>query len=206
MSEKVIFDPQSYFFGKQLTTDWAQRNYRLWADILASRRNEPLRVLEIGSWEGRSALFFLNYLHAAKIVCVDTFAGAIEHRTWPFWQRITQLRGIEKRFDYNLAPFANRVEKRKEDSLIALGKLGLEGRRFDLVYVDGSHLAIDVYRDGALAWQLVAPGGIVIFDDYRRTRGPAADWPGIGINAFLETIKDSYDTLFSEHQMIIRKH
>jgi len=205
MQDEVSFDPQSYFVGKRLTTDWTSRNYRLWADILASRRQEPLRILEIGSWEGRSALFFLNYLPEAKIVCVDTFAGAVEHRSWPIWQRIRQLNGIEKRFDYNLAPLARRMEKRKEKSLVALGKLGIEGRRFDLVYVDGSHLAIDVYRDGTLAWPLVDPGGIVIFDDYRRMRGPEKDWPGVGIDAFLEAIKDSHERLFAGHQMIIRK-
>src|SRR5712692_9017796 len=110
MQDEVSFDPESYFVGKRLTTDWTSRNYQLWADIFASRRKESLRILEIGSWEGRSALFFLNYLPEARIVCVDTFAGAVEHRSWPIWQRIWQLNGIERRFDYNLAPLASRME------------------------------------------------------------------------------------------------
>ena len=97
------------------------------------------------------------------------------------------------------------MQKRKEDSLVALGQLGIEGRRFDLVYVDGSHLAIDVYRDGVLAWALVPPGGIVIFDDYQRKLGPEKDLPGVGIDAFLETVKENYDELFRDHQIVIRK-
>ncbi len=206
MESEASFDPESYFVGKQLTTNWTSRNYKLWADVLAPRRDEPLRILEIGSWEGRSALFFLNYLPHATIVCVDTFAGSIEHRTWPLWQRIWQLNSIEKRFDNNLAPFAHRVQKCKEESLVALGKFGIEGLRFDVVYVDGSHLAIDVYRDGVLAWPLVAPGGTVIFDDYQRKQGPEKDRPQVGIDAFLETVKEDFEALFRGHQIVIRKH
>jgi hypothetical protein len=206
MQGGVSFDPNAYFVGKELTTNWTSRNYHLWADILAPRREQPLRILEIGSWEGRSALFFLNFLPRASIICVDTFAGSIEHRAWPLSQRELQLGGIERRFDNNLAPFADRVQKRKEDSLDALGKLGLEGQRFDLVYIDGSHLAIDVYRDGVLAWVLVAPGGIIIFDDYQRKLGPERDLPKVGIDAFLTTVKERYEELFRGHQIILRKH
>jgi predicted O-methyltransferase YrrM len=141
---------ETYFAGKELTTNWAAEHYHLWATILAPWQNDPIRILEIGSWEGRSALFFLNYLRHSSIVCVDTFAGSIEHRAWPAAQQNAQLFGIESRFDNNLAQFAERVEKRKEESLVALGTLGIERRRFDLIYIDGSHLAIDVYRDGVL--------------------------------------------------------
>lgn len=203
---EVAFDPASCFVGKELTTDWTSRNYQLWMDVLASWRERALRILEIGSWEGRSALFFLNYLPRARLVCVDTFAGSIEHHTWPWWQRIGQLRSIETRFDRNLAPFAHRVRKLKDDSLHAVGRLGLEGQRFDLVYVDGSHRAIDVYRDGVLAWPLVAPGGIVMFDDYQRQLGPAEERPHVGIDAFLAAVKAEHEELFRGHQIIIRKN
>jgi predicted O-methyltransferase YrrM len=196
---------ESYFAGKKLTTNWTSRNYELWAATLAPRRQEPLRILEIGAWEGRSALFFLNYLPNASIVCIDTFAGSIEHRSWPILRRIRQLKGIEKRFDANLAPFARRVEKRKEKSVVVLGELGVEGRQFDLVFVDGSHLALDVYCDAVLTWPLVSVSGIIIFDDYQRPLGPAKDLPHIGIDAFLETVKGRYEELFRGHQVIIRK-
>lgn len=194
-----------YFVGKELTTDWTSRNYQLWADLFAARRNDPLRVLEIGSWEGRSALFFLNYLPQCTIVCVDTFGGAIEHKTWPLWQRIWQLKPIERRFDRNLAQFGARVRKIKDRSLRALGQLGIERQRFDVVYVDGSHLAIDVYRDGILAFPLLVPDGIIIFDDYKRRVGPEMHWPSVGIDAFLASVEQNFDELFRGHQLIIGK-
>ena len=197
---------ESYFVGKEFTTNWTSNNYQIWADTLAHLRDEPLRILEIGSWEGRSAVFFLNYFPHSSITCVDTFAGSIEHRSWSWWQRLRQLKPIEERFDRNLAPFGPRVRKLKDDSLRALGTLGISGQRFNLVYVDGSHLAVDVYRDGVLAWPLVSSGGVVIFDDYQRKLGPAMDLPQIGIDAFLETVKGGYEELFRGRQVIIKKH
>jgi hypothetical protein len=150
-------------------------------------------------------LFFLNYLSRCKIVCVDTFKGSWEHQAWPLEQRILQLEPIERRFDANLAAFADRVEKHKEDSLVALGKLALAQRRFDLVYIDGSHLALDVYRDGVLAWPLVVPGGVIIFDDYIFPMGLESDRPNVGIDAFLATVENRYVELSRGHQIIIRK-
>ncbi|MEA2898057.1 MAG: hypothetical protein QOJ84_3672 [Bradyrhizobium sp.] len=196
---------ETYFAGKELTTNWAAEHYHLWATILAPWQNEPVRILEIGSWEGRSALFFLNYLRHSSIVCVDTFAGSIEHRAWAVAQQNAQLFGIESRFDSNLAQFAERMEKRKQESLVALGTLGIERRKFDLIYIDGSHLAMDVYRDGVLAWPLVVRGGIMIFDDYQRQQGPKADWPHIGIDAFLDATKGGYEELHRGRQIVIRK-
>lgn len=37
---------------------------------------------------------------------------------------------------------------------------------YDILYVDGSHLAADVLTDAILGWGLVKVGGIIIFDDY----------------------------------------
>jgi predicted O-methyltransferase YrrM len=196
---------EAFFADKEFTTNWAVEHYHLWAAILAPWQDEPVRILEIGSWEGRSALFFLNYLPRSSMVCVDTFAGSIEHRAWPVAQQHEQLFRIERRFDGNLAQFADRVEKRKQDSLAALGILGLERRQFDLIYIDGSHLALDVYRDGILAWPLVTRGGIMIFDDYQRKQGPEADWPHIGIDAVLDATKGGYEELHRGRQIVIRK-
>ncbi len=196
---------EAYFAGAELTTDWTSRNYALWADLLAPRRHEPLRLLEVGSWEGRSALFFLNYLPNASIVCIDTFAGSVEHRSWPLWRRWRQLNRIEQRFDRNLAPFTSRTQKLKADSGAALAQLGLAGSRFDFVYIDGSHLAIDVYRDAVLSWPLLRDGGVLIFDDYQRKLGPEQDRPAVGIDAFLEAVKGDYAELFRSHQVAVRK-
>ena len=125
---------------------------------------KPARVLEIGSWEGRSALFFLNYLPLSSIVCIDPFEGNVEHQLDAHFRQLVPK--AEAQFDCNLAAFADRVEKIKGSSTTVLPTLGVSGRRFDLAYVDGSHMAADVYSDAVLTWPMIEPGGIVIFDDY----------------------------------------
>src|SRR5204863_9441053 len=145
-----------WFDGKAFGHDWTSRHFPTWAALLARYRTLPAQVLEIGSWEGRSALFFMNYLPHSKLVCIDTFEGSEEHRAHPeaFANDLPQ---IERRFDANLASFAHRLEKRKARSAVALADLGVDGRRFDIAYIDGSHSSADVYGDGVLTWPMLAP-------------------------------------------------
>ena len=195
-----------YFACKQFTTDWTTRHFPLWMSLLAPRRAEPLRILEIGSWEGRSALFFLNFVPASTIVCVDTFGGNRPIRRRRGWRTRFVLRRVERLFDRNLAQFSARLEKRKQNSIDALGELALASRCFDLIYVDGSHDAIDCYRDGALSWMLLAPGGIMIFDDYAWTVSPLEiERPKLGIDRLLEALSGQYRELHRDYQIALQK-
>src|SRR5262249_54573752 len=135
-----------------------------WSRVLSPLRQEPLRILEIGSWEGRSALFFLNFFPCATITCIDTFEGG--HHDYTAWA--ASLPDVEKRFDHNLASFGSRAEKLKSSSQEGLRWLSERGRRFDLAYIDGSHLPADVATDSMGTWPLVDPGGVIIWDDYQR--------------------------------------
>ena len=152
-------------------------------------------MLEIGSWEGRSTLFFMNFLPRARLTCIDTFAGGKEHREAaarnPEDARF--LRTVEKRFDRNTKAFRKRIEKIKAQSTDALAELGIAKRRFDIAYIDGGHRAVEVYADGALTWPLMARGGLVIFDDYKWDEMPdPLDNPKPGIDAFLKSIEGQY--------------
>ena len=161
-------------------------------------------MLEIGSWEGRSALFFLNYLPRARLTCIDTFEGGKEHQTGV--DSAAFLRKIERRFDNNTKSFSSRIEKVKARSSQALAELGLERRRFDVCYIDGSHAAADVYSDAMLAWPLMAPDGLVIFDDYLWMEMPdPLDRPKPGIDAFLKTIDGQYRVVLDDYQIAIVK-
>ncbi len=163
-----------------------------------------MRVLEIGSWEGRSALFFLNFFARSQVVCIDTFGGSIEHLRNPHFAALVP--DAERRFDANLAAFGGRVEKIKGASSEVLPRLGIAARRFDIVYVDGSHRAADVYSDGALVWPMVAQGGVVIFDDYEfEETADDSERPKIGIDAFLATVAGQYRLLHKAYQVAIVK-
>jgi predicted O-methyltransferase YrrM len=193
--------------GKTFTTDWAASHFFAWAELLHRLRHTPVRILEIGSWEGRSALFFLNYLPQSRIVCIDTFAGNVEHHLDPYFAELATK--TESQFDANLAAVADRVEKIKGSSTRVLPELGVAGRRFDLAYIDGSHLAADVYSDALLTWPMMEPGGIVIFDDYEWDAVPEPlpehEKPKLGIDMFLATLDGRYEELRRAYQLVIVK-
>ena len=67
-----------WFAGKDFTSDWTSTNFTMWRRMLSPLCGERLRILEIGSWEGRSAVFFLNFFPRATITCIDTFGGSPE--------------------------------------------------------------------------------------------------------------------------------
>jgi predicted O-methyltransferase YrrM len=193
-----------WFNGKQFTTDWTSAHFAMWVRVLAPLRNEPLRILEIGSWEGRSAVFFLNFFSRSTIVCIDTFSGSAQEQAF---KKLTQeLRGAEARFDSNLAPFQDRVEKIKSESGPALARLAAQDRQFDLAYIDGSHLRDDVMADSLGVWRLLARGGIVIWDDYTwEINLPPEQRPQPAIDAFLDEHQGRYHLLAKTEQVIIER-
>jgi hypothetical protein len=197
-------DAAGWYEGKSFTADWTTWHFPRWAQLLATYRGREARILEIGSWEGRSALFFLNYLPQARLTCIDPWTGNFEHAVDPHFAALVP--DSERRFDGNVAAFANRVEKIKGASSAVLPRLGVDNRKFDAIYVDGSHLAADVFADGALAWPLLARGGLMIFDDY--------EWygfedvtqnPKLGIDAFLAAYDGDYGMIDRGYQIVIRK-
>ena len=194
-----------WYEGKTFATDWTSWHFPNWETWLAPYRAHAARVLEIGSWEGRSALFFLNYLPRARLVCIDTFEGGQEHRAAEDAEAF--LPQVEKTFDANTSAFADRIAKIKARSADGLALLGLASRRFDLAYIDGSHRAADVYSDGILTWPLIEPGGLVIFDDYELELTPdPLDNAKHGIDSFLEVLKGQYRILHRGYQVAVVKH
>src|SRR5262249_42658837 len=147
---------------------------------------------------------FLNYLPKSRLVCVDTFGGNVEHALNPYFAALVPE--TERKFDTNVAAFAGRIEKLKGSSSIVLPQLAIASRRFDVVYIDGSHRAADVYSDAALSWPMVAQNGIVIFDDYEFDQMEGElERPKLGIDAFLTAIPGQHRLIHKNYQVVIAK-
>lgn len=190
-----------WWVGKEFSHDMAGTRLGHWVRVLAPYRNQVTHICEIGSWEGQSAIFWLEFFPSAHLTCIDTFKGSSHHQGPDFAHKTA---GIEERFDRNLVPYGSRVEKLKARSIEALDRLRLCKREFDLVYIDGSHERDEVMIDCVLAWQVTRPGGIVIWDDYRFGADNPENNPGPAINAFLamhatdaSVLFDSGDQLFA---------
>jgi predicted O-methyltransferase YrrM len=193
-----------WLWGKELSNRWGLLNIPVWRRVLVNWRNIPVRILEVGSWEGGSAIIFLKYLRRSSIVCIDTFEGGIDQLNHP--RLAKEIAMIEGRFDRNLASFVGRVEKIKSDSIAALDALAAAGRCFDLAYIDGSHLRDDVMADSIRVWPLIVPGGCIIWDDYEwKPRFPPEQRPQPAIDAFLSDHTGNYRLLAKAKQMIVER-
>jgi predicted O-methyltransferase YrrM len=82
-----------------------------------------------------------------------------------------------------------------------------EGAEFELVYVDGSHAGLDVMVDAALSWQVLTPGGFVVFDDYTWAVLGADPLlrPGPAIDAFLRLVDGKHEVVLRGSQLGLRK-
>lgn len=193
-----------WYANKEFSSDWTSIHFPLWIEILKNFRDRSCDVLEIGSWEGRSAVFFLEFLPRCKLTCVDTFGGGAENHASPAESREIPL--IEKRFDSNLKPYLPRFEKIKARSAAALDGLAESGAAFDIVYVDGSHMRDDVMIDCILAWRMVRPCGVVMWDDYGGGGGkPAQERVAPAVDSFLAWHMGEYVELHRGYQVIIQK-
>jgi hypothetical protein len=181
--------------------DWVTTRFSSWRPILEELESQPAQILEIGSFEGLSACYLLWRLPRARITCVDPFIGTPE-------QAGLDTRALEEIFDANIALIdSSRVRKVVGDSKHRLLDLGAEDARFELIYVDGSHFGLDVLVDASLSWQLLVPGGVIVFDDYRWNYlgdDPMLR-PGKAIDAFREVLVGKYELLFADEQVALRR-
>lgn len=138
------------------TSDWFSMKIPHLKEIIKIHKNGPWNCLEIGSWEGRSACFLMEELPDSRLTCIDTFKGSIEHVN-------EDTENVYKRFMKNTEPYKDRITVIQSDSFSALKKLE---DRYDYIFIDGSHEYNDVVYDALLAWKLVKPGGVFIFDDF----------------------------------------
>jgi hypothetical protein len=122
---------------------------------------DPIRYLEIGAYEGRN-LAFLDWLLPGRleVTVIDPWFN-------PEFNPDENYHAIESRFHRNVARMRFRaVTCKKTFSGAELPLMRQAGAVFDLIYVDGSHAALDVLIDLCFCASLLAPGGMMILDDY----------------------------------------
>jgi predicted O-methyltransferase YrrM len=192
---------EDWYAGKVFSSDWSSHNFANWSTQLARFKDASVDVLEIGSWEGRSAILFLNLLPQCQLTCIDPFTGSVEHRG------SEAVSSIEARFDANLAVFGARVEKIRDRSFPALDRLAEQGRAFDVIYIDGSHGRDDVLVDSLLSWKLLRNAGTLIWDDYLWGVPdlPEKARPQSAIDAFLALHADECQLVHKGAQLIVEK-
>jgi len=152
-------------------------------------------ILEIGSMEGRSSCWMLKNMLSASgtMTCVDVFRDPLyENR---FRTNVNEVKGPDQT-----------IEIIVDTSYYGLGQLISQRRLYDFIYVDGDHSATCALADATMAFGLLAPGGIMLFDDYRFDQEPDhLKRPKMSLDAFVNMFINDLDILFVNYQLAIRK-
>jgi predicted O-methyltransferase YrrM len=152
--------------GLEFTNEWADDNIPFLSPLLASSLGQrpSINYLEIGVYEGRM-MSFMHFTFGDRIK-----ATALDPWSEPTVNADSRYVDIERRFLRNVERIGRPVEVKKGVSWQLLPEMVQSGRTFDLVYLDGNHLAWAVYLDMCFCLSLLQPGGILIIDDYWRVR------------------------------------
>jgi len=209
----MVFALQSFNFLVELTSRSLTPRPQLQALNDCIQTVQARRYLEIGSFEGRSALLFSafaacsasqQYIH---VTCVDSWEGGDEHRHGD-----VPMNTVEARFDQVIAHCrewldpGSQIEKIKALSVDGLRSIADRKDYYDLILIDAGHKAKDVLVDLVSAWPLLRPGGIMILDDYTwmpRHVGTSLQLnsPKLGIDAFCSCYADEL-TIISQMPLL----
>ena len=185
-----------------------------WEKLTLPLRDQKLRILELGSFEGASTTWMLDHLmdHPdSTMTAIDTFAGGMEHQTASASDDDDDdyaLSSLESRFRANVAKCAHAAKLRvlKATSEDALLNLRREGERFDFIYIDASHVALDVLCDAVLCWRMLEVQGSMVFDDYTwKGYNEHCYNPRVAIVAFLQCAAPEVRALETESQLWVTK-
>lgn len=178
----------------EFTSDWFSHNLPTWEVVIAPHlRNIPApNLLEIGAYEGRSTVWFLENFRDARLTVIDPWAytDGADEKTY-------------NRFISNIRPHAARVTVMRGKSQLART---LPDSSFDLIYVDGDHRAAAVMHDAAISFDLVRVGGLIVFDDYLggdqtiNYPKPAIDLfdAAFGAQGKIKLVSDTYQRIYQK--------
>lgn len=178
---------------KEFTQWWHNNAIGMW------ERWIPMDVkkgLEIGSFEGASAVWLMDHRPELQLTCMDIFGPAFDDVTGEY----------EHRFERNVAEYGKRITKvkGKSNELLASKPWQQPTKRgtYDLIYIDGDHSYEGAKADAELAYPLLKKGGVMIFDDYNN------DQFGVrrAVDEFLESVS-GFEVLREDgdYQMCIKR-
>lgn len=200
--DRSRFTFQHSWFDDEVRADWETFTLPL--------REKKLDILEVGSFEGASATWILDNLMShtdSTMTVIDTFEGGMEHQEQDQAHQY-DLASLEDRFRSNVTKceHVNKLRVMKATSDDALLDLRREGARFDFIYIDASHVAIDVLHDAVICWRMLNINGTMVFDDFG-WKGYMEDCynPRIAIQSFLQCAKQELECKATEGQMWVMK-
>jgi predicted O-methyltransferase YrrM len=131
------------------------------------------KVLEVGTYAGTSLINIVERINNSTGIGIDLWENTEEYL---LYLNNTKNDILEKTSDNNIqaifyenlkiSNMEDRIKGIKGFSYDILLQMIINGDMFDFIYVDGSHLCLDVYIDLVLSFKLLNKGGILAIDDF----------------------------------------
>jgi hypothetical protein len=183
------------------TTDWFTDRIPAWTRVLKEFKGKPdINYLEIGVFEGRSALWVLENVlthPTAKAIMIDAF----QEPTYQTFTSNVSLSGEANKFRVLIGFSTDKIKELPNNSI-------------DFAYINGSARGIEIQSDLVNTWNLLKINGIIICARYRLDKNlrnnfhmqPGDPGPFETVDAFLKLYKPYIKVLtFEENQVIFRK-
>ena len=174
----------------EFTADWFSSHIPNWERLLRPWAGQPIQALEVGSYEGRSAVWLLQEILThpeARLTCVDRWE----------WS------DIQRRFRANIQETGRSQQVIECVGNSAQALRSLTGP-YDFIYVDGSHEARDIVTDIALAWPMLRVGGLLALDDYN-WNGDVDFPPRFAIDMFLQLWMTQMEVVHKRWQVFVKR-
>lgn len=193
------------------TESWFSHND---LDAFVPKTNDEIKMLEVGSFEGRSTVWFLeNVLLNSKstITCVDPWTTYSQNsdtfNSYFTSESEWDFRNHKRTFLHNIynSGYMEKVNVIQDSSHLALPKMISNGDKFDIIFIDGNHTSPFVITDCVMSWYLLNKGGLMIFDDYLWGDVNSTNSPKIAIDSFVNCFKDYLEVVWSDYKFAIKR-
>jgi predicted O-methyltransferase YrrM len=132
-----------------------------------SSRTAPRNMVELGVWEGGSAVFWFEAFAPEKYVAIDL----IERADSDHFKSYVKSRGIADRLRTYWG-----VDQGNRETLTAIVEREFDGP-IDLVIDDASHHYEPTRASFEVLFPLLRPGGLYIVEDWQWSYAPSESWP-----------------------------
>lgn len=203
--KNYVSDISSYAdrgLDRRLTEDWSGGLKSSLPALFPTTVDRPFKILEIGCFEGRGTLAFLDRLcqHPdSKVYCVDPWADVYVKGRKEFSEFDSYFKEQYSRFLFNVRNHKDKVVVLRGSSNEIVPSLEEE---FDLAYIDGDHQPGQVYQDAVMALRLMKPGGIILFDDRLLNIGGIS--PKDGMYRFVSDFSGCVDVKLEDAQLAVQ--
>jgi predicted O-methyltransferase YrrM len=181
--------------------DWFSHNKKH-LDLFFSHNKDKIKdILEIGSWEGMSAVYFLENLELDTMTLIDPCPDH-SYRSWIPKEQFEKIKDKDLN-QYNRL-IKNLNETGQFDKCIIYRNTSfailpqLLEKSYDLIFIDGVHTPEYVEFELSNGYKLLRDNGFILFDDYKMTNELKNKIDEL-------VIKYNLEIIMSNNQLLVKK-